>query len=326
MTTAEGVYTIAIERIPEPLPAGPTEAAVGVSSPSPASSPSVLAPDPPGTRWYRVEVEATAGRARHQLRALVVVSPTALPRGVAVAGDLEAADLVTVAGCGVYVAGDVRGREHIALDSPTGLDEARPESFASPGVHAGGGIFVGGDEEHAGGAPPASDSDPHAGGAPPDSTWRLPAPGVLGDLATHATGAGAGLLGDTLLLDALPPAPDASGAGGSADGVIVVVRAPASAGGLRIEGMRPAPPAACALTLVVEGDATVTAPAALSGELVVTGTLSVEMPLTVSGSLAAGALAVASPLHVALAPGWAERPAPGSLATTVTWWSDAPQP
>jgi hypothetical protein len=154
----------------------------------------------------------------------------------------------------------------------------------------------------------------------------LPAPGVLGDLATHATSAGAGLLGDTLLLDALPPAPETSGAGGSADGVIIVVRAPARAGGLRIKGMRPSPPAACALTLVVEGDATVSASAALSGELVVTGTLSVAMPLTVSGSLAAGALVVASPLHVALAPDWAERPAPGSLATAVTWWSDAPQP
>ena len=310
-----GTYTITLERLaelPAPVPSSsPTAAGVAV---------------PPGTRSYRVEVGAAVGKARRDLRALVVVSPVALPRGLAVERDLETGDLVEVSGCGVYVGGDVRGREHIVVGSPSGRDEALPETYATPGVHAAGGIFAAGVEEHEGGAAPAVDSDPHVGGAPPTSSWRSPPPSVLGDLAGHAASPAAALVGDTLSLDALPAAPDVSGAAGSADGVIVVIRAPAAGGGLRIEGVRPAPPAACALTLVVEGDATVTAPAALGGELVITGTLRVEAPLAVSGSLAAGALAVASPLRVDLASGWAEQPPPGSLATAVTWWSDAPRP
>lgn len=326
MTVAEGTYTISVERVPEPLSPAPSQAATAASTPGPLSSPSALSPDPPGERWYRVEVDAQVGRGRHGVRASVAASPTALPRGLAVAGDLEAGDLVVVSGCGVYVGGEVRGREHIAPDPASGRDEACPEWFAVPGVHAGEGIFADGAEEHAGGAPPAVDTDPHAGGAPPASTWRLPAPSVLGDLVAHATNAGAALLGDTLLLDALPAAPDAADAAGSADGVIVVVRDPASQGGVHIEGSRASPSATSALTLVIEGDATVAAPAALCGELVVTGTLRVVAPLTVYGSLAAGALAVASPLRVELAADWTQRPPPGALTTRVTCWDDAPLP
>ena len=40
----EGAYTIVVERVAEPLPAGPTQAAGGASMPSSASSPSALAP------------------------------------------------------------------------------------------------------------------------------------------------------------------------------------------------------------------------------------------------------------------------------------------
>lgn len=272
------------------------------------------APAPGGPAWPRffdITVSGRSGRGRAVRAAAAAVAPIALPRGLAVAGQIDCLAPLTLDGCGAYAGGDVHGREFITVASDSSplppSDNAFPELFPQAGVHAGGRIFAEGAEEHRSGGGPPEDGDSCTGAPPPVACHRLPDAGRLGALAAHAADPGAALQGDCLDLSAA--APLCSPLGG-----VVVIKTNGRA--LRLTGWRP--PTTPRLTVVVIGDA-VLAPSdagagvCLSGVLVVTGRLLVETPALINGSLGAASLLVRAPLVVYLSASWTDSPPPGAL-------------
>ncbi len=85
---------------------------------------------PLAARLFRLTSEASFGRARVRAVSLVLMQPTALPRGVSVAEDAELRAALTVSGCGLYVGGSVRGRELATLVDADG--EEAPDVPAPP--------------------------------------------------------------------------------------------------------------------------------------------------------------------------------------------------
>ena len=266
---------------------------------------------------YLVDVVGRCGAACVMRACQAWLVPDALPTGVTVAGDAQFLGRATITGCGVYAGGSVWGRQNITFaGGAQSGDAAHPELWLQPGVHAAGGIFTDAGEVHALGCAADTDSDAHAGVPPPAELVRLPAAPQVAALADHAAAAGAALEAGILHLDRLPAFGDGDDAATPRDGLLVVVCGSDAASGLRIVGRRLAPPAAAALTLVVDGDATVIddgdqAGCAFAGDLVVTGDLVVAAPLSVDGSLAAAHLSVGAGLVVTLGQRWRDAPPAG---------------
>lgn len=128
-------------------------------------------------------------------------------------------------------------------------------------------------------------------------------------LREHAVSPGEAFSDGVLDLSLLPREVPSQGS----SGCIVFIRPEEAEGPLRIVGQRPA--TACALTLVVEGDASFGAPEGaetmLAGAIVVTGTLDVVGPLRLEGHLHAGRMRVHSRCSVKVPHDWRHHPSPG---------------
>lgn len=287
-----------------------------------------------GTVFRRLSLSAvsSAGVARVARRATVRLRPGSLPHGLAAAGDLVVLAPVEVAGCGVYVGGDVYGRELIRfagaggpLDAPPDL--LYPEVYSAVAVHAGGAIFTAEGEVHDL-TTPSLDTDVHVGETDAVRLSALPSPAVLAALRRHAVAAGAALTGDELRVDLLPAQP-APGADPRA-GVVVSIAAAEHPGPLVVTGRRPPPPLACPLVLIVEGDAVLGDEASvavdevaceLCGALLATGSLRVAAGTRLTGSLAGAGVVVGAPLGLTLDEAWLAWPPAGCRVFEVLWRS-----
>ena len=275
--------------------------------------------DGSGEDRFQLAVIAHRGTAVAELRRVVRVRATGIPMGLTVSGDLSVNAALMLDGCGAYVAGDVRGRDHVTISvGATGLapDRARPERWAQAGVHAGGRIYDGGGEVHSGEAADPADTDACTGdNVVATPLWPL-GDGTLAVLRDHggerwcAPPANRLALTDVALGLPEPSAPQT--------GCVVLVHA--SGPPLQLEGWRDLSKAAPQVTVVVFGDAVLVSPqepgepdgVALSGSLLVTGTLTVEAPTVVIGSLSAGRLVVHAPTTVLVPQGWSQTPPPGA--------------
>ncbi len=282
----------------------------------------------------RVSAAATSGSSAAALSEVVALRPSAVPRGLSVVEDADVQAELLLEGCGAYVGGVLRGREHVAFD-PTvpSPDHAWGGRWPAAGVHAGGGIWAAGVDTAA--------LDPMPGAYMHDTVGpdvnelvELPDAAWLASARVHALDPGEALAGGVLHLDQLPPVlptgePGAADAAGGADllaGYVVFVAARALDGDLVVTGARD--PGWAPVTVVIEGDAVLAAdpggggappppsaaPAvALRGALVVAGSLQVAAPSAVAGHLACRRLATLAPLVLRLEEGWRERPPVGFL-------------
>jgi len=278
-----------------------------------------LAASGAGSRFQLV-VTASAGAARADAGRVVAVRAARIPMGVTVAGDMHASAPVVLDGCGAYAGGDVRGRQFISFVSDgagTAPDRARGDRWVTAGVHAGGRIHDEDGEVHAGGRADPSDTDACTGetGVLP-LQWPLDA-GMLAVLHAHAAVKLSGPLARGVLLPELAGAPSPSPAGLPQTGPVVLLDA--GAGVVALHGWQDLSVPGRQLTVVVLGDAILTAlPApeppgvALAGALLVTGTLTVSTPAVVAGGVAAGTLRVDAPLTVVVTGNWAQNPPPGA--------------
>lgn len=265
------------------------------------------------------------GRSAVQVR----LAPDRLPAGVTVAGDADVGADLELDGTGLYVGGDVRGREWVEFapgpDGSRCADRARPVQWEYVGVHAAGHIYDAGIEVHAAGKADPYDTDAVTGGS---ACATAVSDGALSSLCAHAwldcPPGGSPLDLEDLATRAAVAGPAPS----PLSGRVVVVRP--AAGGADIVGLWPRGDASQQLTLVVLGDAQMgsagaAAPDAgtqapttvLCGALVVTGTLTVQGPSVVQGSVSAGTLRVDGPLGVTVSPDWCAEPPPGFLTTHV---------
>ena len=321
-----------LTRLLEQLRWGLTGETASVVVPADGGSPAVtttleVAPGPvlaDGTFFSTLELRAasSAGAARVLRRLTARLRPGVLPHGLAAAGDLVVLAPVEVGGCGVYVGGDVVGREQIAFEDAVEPlvappDLLYPELYSATAVHAAGAIYTGAGEIHD--LPsPTLDTDVHVGEPYAAELSALPRPAVLSSLRRQATQAGAALEGDVLRVDLLPLQPPA-GADPRA-GLIVYVEAGAHPGPLVVAGRREPPPIACPLVLVVEGGAVIGGdPVAVTGEpaceltgaVLATGDLRVDGATRLTGSLAAAGVVITAPLVLRLDEAWLAWPPAG---------------
>ncbi len=276
--------------------------------------------------------ESRACGARVARRLSVRLRPGTVPHGLAASGDLVALAPIEVVGCGVYVGGDVAGREWIAFDDGASdadvapdivapPDRLHPELYVVAAVHAGGAIYTAEGEIHD--LPePTLDTDVHVGEPFAADLAAQPEAAALARLRQHSVAPGDALsdpFGDaTLHVDLLPPQPPA-GADPRA-GFIVYVAEDDRRGPLLVTGVRLEPPLACPVVVIVEGD-TILGDAlpedgggpvcAFSGALLSTGALSVAAATRLTGSLAAGEMVVAAPLWLTLDDEWLAWPPAG---------------
>ena len=238
---------------------------------------------PLAARLVCVTGEAAWGRATARAVSLVLLAPTATPRGLSVAEDADLQAGVRVSGCGLYVGGSLRGRENATFVAPDGEQEpAGPASdhawggrWPAAGVHAGGGIWTAGSEIHdvdPAASAYAADTDTHATStvpapagpwAGPDLAAMVELPDVawLASARAHALDPADAFADGVLHLDRLPPAlptgePGSAEVAGFADqaaGYLVFVPADAVGGTVNVTGIRD--PAYAPVTVVVEGDA-----------------------------------------------------------------------
>jgi hypothetical protein len=321
-----------LTRLLEQLRWGLTGQSASVVLPAEDGPPAVtttleVAPGPAsadGTLFSNLELGAasSAGAARILRRLTARVRPGVLPHGLADAGDLVALAPVQVGGCGVYVGGDVLGRERIAFEGAVEPlvappDLLYPELYSATAVHAAGAIYTAAGEIHD--LPsPTLDTDVHVGEPYAAELSALPGAALLSALRRHATDAGPALAGDVLRVDLLPLQPPAGA--DSRAGVIVYIESGAHVGPLAVIGRRPPPPLACPLVLVVEGDAVLGGePAAvtdepaceLTGAVLATGDLRVDGDTRITGSLAAAGMVIAAPLVLRLDEAWLAWPPAG---------------
>jgi len=236
---------------------------------------------PSSARLVRVTARAASGGASASVIELVALRPSAVPRGLSVAEDLDAQADLAITGSGVYVGGVVRGREHVsfappsaeaappadaeATDVPASASDAAPDHawggrWPAAGVHAGGGIWAAGlDTATLDPCPEAYAADTVGAAVaglvePPDAAW-------LASARSHALDPGDACSGGVLRLDRLPALlptgePGAAEAAGRADpsaGYVVFVSARGYDGGVVVTGVRDA--AWAPVTVVVDGDA-----------------------------------------------------------------------
>lgn len=331
---------------PEPPGPGATEAAASEAEVSLESVDAIGLGWPSTTRLVRATSQARVGGAAASVAALVALRPSAVPRGLSVAEDAELATDVVLTGCGAYVGGVLRGREHVSFSGSESGDPAPDPSVPAPsppdhawggrwpvaGVHAGGGIWAAGIDTATLDPRPEAYAGDTVGVEVgdlvqlPDAAWRATA-------RAHALDPGDALAGGLLHLDRLPAAlptgePGTADAAGRADllaGYLVFVPARALAGGVVITGVRD--PSWCPVTVVIDGNAVLgadpgaggTPPApipgapgvALRGAVVVTGSLSVASVTTVRGHIACRRLTVLAPLSLSLESTWRESPPVG---------------
>jgi len=321
-----------LARLLEQLRWGLTGESVSIVLPAEAGSPAVtttleVAPGPAaadGTSFSTLELGAasSAAVARVLRRLTARLRPGVLPHGLAAAGDLVALAPVEVGGGGVYVGGDVLGREQIAFEGAVDPllappDLLYPELYSATAVHAAGAIYTAAGEIHD--LPsPTLDTDVHVGEPYAAELSALPGAALLAAFRRHATAPGPALAGDLLRVDLLPPQPPA-GADPRA-GLIVYVEAGARLGPLVVAGRREPPPVACPLVLVVEGDAVLGGDAVaaagepsceFTGAVLATGELRVGAATRVAGSLAAAGVVIAAPLTLRLDAAWLAWPPAG---------------
>jgi len=294
---------------------------------------------PLATRFVRLTGEASCGRAHSRTVSLVLLQPTATPRGISVVEDADVQAAVSVSGCGLYAGGAVRGRENVSFSAPAGEevpgdpapDNAWGGRWPAAGVHAGGGIWAAGIETRdLDPLPVAYAHDTVAADVQelvelPDAVW-------LASARAHALEPADAFAGGVLHLDRLPPAlptgePGSAEVAGVADpaaGFLVCVSSNGVVGGVTVVGRRD--PAWAPVTVVVEGDARLGDPSpmpadvddgapavSLRGALIATGHLEVAATSSITGHLACRRLLVAAPLAVTLDAGWREQPPVGSL-------------
>ncbi len=282
--------------------------------------------------------ESRACGARVARRLSVRLRPGTVPHGLAATGDLVVLAPIEIVGCGVYVGGDVVGREWIAFGNSTsdadGAVEAlappdllHPELYALAAVHAGGAIYTAEGEIHD--LPePTLDTDVHVGEPFAADLAAQPTTAALARLRQHSIEPGDALsdpFGDaTLHVDLLPSQPPA-GADPHA-GFIVYVAEDDRRGPLLVTGVRLEPPFACPVVVIVEGDTILggepledgDAPVCtFSGALLSTGALSVAAPTRMTGSLAAAEIVAAAPLCLTLDDEWLAWPPAGCRAFEV---------
>jgi hypothetical protein len=270
-----------------------------------------LAAAAPGSgQTFVANVTGRCGSARRQVTARLLVQPSALAAGCAVAGDCIVEAPTQITGSGLYVGGTVTGRQLITFGEAgaagPALDTVHPDLWLLAAVHAGGGIFVDRvGEEHEVGLPAGSDSDVHAGTPPPAAATAMPPAEVLADLHAHEIDPGAALRDDELHLDKLPLAP-ADATGRPARGVVIFVAPANAADCVSISGQ--GVPGSNPVTIIVDGNARVVGSdgtgVSFSGALVVTGEATVEAPLNVQGCVFAGGLHVRAPFTVTLPLAW----------------------
>ncbi len=292
-------------------------------------------------RLVRVTSRASDGTAEASVVSLAWLRPSAVPRGLSVAEDVDVQATLTVGGAGLYAGGVVRGREHVSFVADgEGDGEEPPADFAwgglwpAAGVHAGGGIWAAGAD--VGALVPLPEPYVHdTVGTQVLPLVELPDAAWLASARAHALDPGEALAGGVLRLDRLPPIfptgePGAAEAAGRADpaaGYVVHVDARGLDGGLVVTGVRD--PTWCAVSVVIEGDAVLGSPvgaewpppgpgehgagAALQGALVITGHLQVAAPSSVAGHVACRRLLVSEPLSLRLEQAWREAPPAGLL-------------
>ncbi|MGO8684243.1 MAG: hypothetical protein ACLQUT_06655 [Thermoleophilia bacterium] len=270
-----------------------------------------LAGAAPGSgQTFVVNVTGRCGTARRQVTARLLVQPSAIAAGCAVAGDCIVEAPTQITGSGLYVGGNVTGRQLVIFGGARAvgpaLDSVHPDLWLLAAVHAGGSIFVDEiGEEHEAALPAGPDSDVHAGTRPPAAITAMPAAKALADLRAHAVDPGAALRDDELYLDELPLIP-LDAAGRPARGVVIFVAPANAAGSISISGQ--GAPGANPVTVVVDGNARVVAGAGVgasfSGALVVTGEATIEAPLNVQGCVFAGGLHVRAPFTVTMPFAW----------------------
>jgi hypothetical protein len=266
---------------------------------------------------FEVEARGRSGAAAATDSATVVVRPLGLPRGITVAGDLRAGAALTAVGSGIYVGGDVWGREEIALGTAdgggAGPDRARPDLWPVAAVHADGRIYATGLEVHQAGTV-SDDTDSCSGAASGRDPWP-PDAETLALLRAHAVIPWLPPTpGETVDLAALAARPGVFQAAEPQSGGVLLAGSPG--GSVAVSGWWPQEDAP-QVTLIVEGDAEIVAGAegagaAIHGALLVTGELRVTTPTLVAGFLAAGALVTEAPLSVVLMDRWEDQPPPGS--------------
>ena len=294
-------------------------------------------------RAYDLTVAGSSGSGgRRTIRAVVAVSPDALPRGMVVGDDATVTAPLRLLGCGLYAGGDVTGRERIALEPPSGSaapgggtlpDNAYGGIYEAAAVHAGGAIFTEGGEVH---DPKvtgfAGDDDAHSGGGPAQEIVTPLDALELSVLRAHARDPGSAWAAGRLSIDLLPPhtpATDEPTCPGS--GLIIVVDQPDMAAPVVIAGDRSRAPGAGPVTIVVLGDCELaqasSAPGRtyLEGALVVTGRLTILGTTVVRGSVFAGALDCRASLTVdasGLGSPMGQESTPGSSNVSIVSWSD----
>lgn len=283
------------------------------------------APAPPvtGSLWPRIAVQAATawGGATWRDGLMLELRSEPWAMGVTCEGDAEVQEELSVTGCGVYVGGCLRGRENVrflpgsSAMTPEGLpsDGVHGELFRAAGVHAGVGVYAGGEEIHEASGPSAfpADTDRHTGAALPPDWLGGPSAELLLAAETGAMSPGSCFSEGRLRLADVSPAEGAAVAEGRcllvtpADEVVLEGSPPAEAGRLLI---------------LVCGDAVVGQPGedvVLSGGLVVCGSLTLRGDVTLTGSLHAGRLVVEAPASVTIEPGWRGSPLPAAAAPTV---------
>ena len=282
------------------------------------------------------------GHGRQRIRATVVVSRDALPRGLVVCGEATLDARLRLIGCGLYAGGSLRGREFVSLVSPSGLGGWPPGSlpdlaygglYRSAAVHVAGSVYAAGCEVHDGSANGYQDDDDrHTAGGPPAEIVSPPTAIAMTGLSAHSCEPGGALSGGRLELDRLPPFEEPKDAPSSPGTGIVIsldqrgVSLPAV-----IAGDRGLTAGANPVTIVVFGDCRLgtapplNEPCVFDGALVVTGRLTIDGASVVNGSVYAGSLDCRSNLTVdatRLAEADGKEYAPGSSNVALDSWSD----
>jgi hypothetical protein len=238
--------------------------------------------------------------------------------GLVVVGDMEIHSAMTIAGAGAYCGGSLRGREHLSfVDESVGAgswttDGVQTDLWPLAAAHAAEQVWGMGVEIHETSelrSDWSMDTDRHTLDTRAAAIARPMEAARLCALREHAVSAGEAFSGGVLDLSLLPrEVPDQG-----SNGCIVFIRPEEAEGPLRIIGQRPA--TACALTLVVEGDASLGAPEGaetrLAGAVVVTGTLDVVGPLRLEGHLHAGRMRVHNRCSVRVPQDWRHYTSPG---------------
>jgi hypothetical protein len=280
------------------------------------------------TPTIKLNVTSRVSTAAATLEAQVALVADPVARGVVVSDWAHFDEAATISGSGLYVGGDVAGRDLLDFTSASGgvpaLDGVHGHMWPLAAVHAGGEIHSSTGEIHLAAQAPLwpHDTDRHTADERPLTLTRPPAAELLAALREHAAATGTLFTDDVLDLSEIPP-DEAAGSDGDAGAAAIVVSDPA-AGTVRIRGALPA--GSRQVVLIVLGDARIGEPnvprTELPGSLVVSGSLAVHGPSHVRGHLYAAQLSVVAPMTVDVPDGSSLRTLPGLTAPTIVALSD----